>query len=86
MEMGPIDIEPEVMALCTTDLVYLRASPGKPPEGEQDNPLELLPAGAQMAWTGEQAQATADGTVAASDSSRRRSGQTIGRMPSCCST
>ena len=54
----PAPFEPKLVAFCTTTLMYIRSSPGKP-VGE-DNSMGLLPPGTPVTWTGNEAQALAD--------------------------
>lgn len=57
--METVESEPQLEVLCTSDAVFIRSSPGKPPDGGPDNSLQMLPPGTQVTWTGEEAQAMA---------------------------
>ena len=62
--MEPVQSESQLTTLCTNTLMYIRSSPGKPvADVEPDNTLALLDPGTEVAWTGNSAQATADGEM-----------------------
>ena len=61
--MEPVESEPHLDVLCTSTLMYIRSSPGKPAADSEDNSLGLLEPGTQVTWTGNQAEAAADGQV-----------------------
>jgi len=62
--LEPVESEPQLATLCTSTLMYVRSSPGKPVAGvEPDNTLALLDPGTQVTWTGNSTQAMADGQL-----------------------